>query len=192
MPSFRAYADPAADGLYQLLFADDLAAFPGDGSSEAELTATAHDLAAESRLRVVAYRRLYELGRDVDGPLLGVIVEVGLDAGLDTLAAYADGRVRYINHSGAMSIVEDAAVLGAPVKALLVAAEVAAAASGPWDGDRLPPPSAGSVRLSMLVGGRLHFGQGPIDQLSADPLGGPVLQAASALLSAVAGLSVES
>jgi len=44
----------------------------------------------------------------------------------------------------------------------------------------------------MLVGGRLYFGQGSIDQRSADPLGRPVLQAASTLLSAVVGLSVAS
>jgi hypothetical protein len=191
MPSVHAYADPAVDSLYQLLFADDLAAFPSEGLSDAELSAIADDVAAESRLRVVAYRRLRSIGRDTDGPLLGVVVEVGLDAGLDTLAAYVDGRVRYINHSGAMSIVEDPAVLAGPVMSLLAAAEVAAAASGPWDGHRLPPPSAGSARLTMLVGGRLHFGQGQIEQLTRDPLAGPVLQAASTLLSAVVGLSVE-
>ncbi len=37
---------------------------------------------------------------DSDAPVHGVVLDVPLEDGLDTLAAYADGTARYINHSG--------------------------------------------------------------------------------------------
>lgn len=38
--------------------------------------------------------------------LLGVIVEVGLNEGLDVVAAYQDGTARYINYTGKMVVWE--------------------------------------------------------------------------------------
>lgn len=39
--------------------------------------------------------------------LLAVIIEVGLENGLDVLASYANGTARYINQSGKMIIWEN-------------------------------------------------------------------------------------
>jgi hypothetical protein len=63
------------------------------------------------------------------------------------------------------------------------------AAIGPWPEQRLPPPPAGRARISLLVGPDLCFGEGPLEALSADPLGGPLMGTATALLQAVGDLA---
>jgi hypothetical protein len=187
-----AYSDPALNTLYNLLFADDVDAFPMVEASAPteELAATADDDSVESRVRVVAFRRLAQRGVPPPAqlPLLGTIVEIGLHEGLDTLAAYADGGARYINHAGAVSIVEGGGPLAAQVEAVLLTSKRAVAAIGPWQGERLPPPSTDQARLTFLVGGQLYFGQGPFDALASDGLAGPVLATATTLLSVIAVL----
>lgn len=182
-----AYADQATNQIYNLLFADDVDGF---GPAEGDQQAIADDDTAESRRRVVAFRRLAAGGTQADAkpPLLGVIVEIAMDEGLDTLAAYADGSVRYINHGGGMTIVEPGGPLLAQVGALLLAGRPAVDAIGPWHGERQPPPPAGQARLTFLVGGQIYFGQGPFGALANDDLAGPVIQAALALLQAVVAL----
>jgi hypothetical protein len=65
---------------------------------------------AESRHHLQAWHFLRELGRTpphgIDKQVLGVVVEVGMDRGLDLLAAYADRTVRYYNYSGAAAVWE--------------------------------------------------------------------------------------
>ena len=48
-----------------------------------------------------------------------------------------------------------------------------------------PAPAQGNVRLSMLTPSGIHFGEGDMNVLSADPMGGPVIAAAAQLLSAL-------
>jgi hypothetical protein len=93
--------------------------------------------------------------------------------------------VRYINQTGKMSIIEgQVPELIDKITKLFDAAKPLVARIGPWDKDRLPPPTKGNVRLSFLVSDGLYFGNGPMEQLSRDPLGGPVLLAAAELLNA--------
>jgi hypothetical protein len=182
----QAYPDRARNEIYNLLFADDVEALK-PATPTADPATVAADDEAESRVRAVAFRRLKSEGRTPDGdpPLLGTVVEIALDEGLDTLAAYADGRIRYINHAGGMSMVEDGTALRAQVDGLLLASQSVVARIGPWQGDRLPPPPTGQARLTFLVGGDLYFGQAPFAALQGDPLAGPVLNTATALLSAL-------
>lgn len=120
-----------------------------------------------------------EDGRDV----LGVVVDMGLDEGLDTLAAFADGSARYLNHSGSAVVweVPDMAV-GQLVRALLDEAAVVVAMGAPLEGPRFPPPAPGSTMISVLTRAGIYLGAGPIEAITADPRGGPVLAAASELL----------
>jgi hypothetical protein len=63
----------------------------------------------ESRHYLQAWNELRRLGVKPTAEakqLLGVVVEVGLDEGLDLLAAYADGSARYFNFSGAAVVWE--------------------------------------------------------------------------------------
>jgi hypothetical protein len=203
------YNNGAADFLYNLLFCDDPALFAADGtldpksdlgivlseqSGEAALRAVADNTKAEGRVRMLAFNRLRRLGAKVPARLLlGAIVEVPLDNGLDTLAAFADGGVRYINQTGKMSIFETAPPPMQPtVDALLAAAQLVVNRIGPWDKPRLPPPPAGNVRLTFLVSDGLYFGEGRFDDLSRDALGGPVIRHAGELLAQIADFAGKS
>ena len=103
-PPYIPYQSEAANEIYNLLFCDNLAAFkPKEGESAATwqavlfaepadrsaLLALANDVTQEGRIRYLAHARLRSLGENPPAKvLLGVIVEVSLADGLDTLAAY--------------------------------------------------------------------------------------------------------
>jgi hypothetical protein len=123
---------------------------------------------------------------EVARQLEGVVVEVGLEGGVDLVAAYTDRSARYVNFSGAAVVWEhpDESV-DAEIDALLEAGRPVVAATGPWDRPRPGPPANGQVRLNLLTPGGLHFGQGSYRDLAADALGGPVVAAALRLMQAL-------
>jgi hypothetical protein len=122
----------------------------------------------------------------------GVVVEVSLRGGLDVLAAYADGRARYLNWSGA-AVIWDAPgpPFDAAIAAVLNAGKVIVARIGPWEGPRRGPPPTDHVRLNLLTPSGLHFGEGPMDALGRDPLAGPLLAAATGLMRGLTSLPRE-
>jgi hypothetical protein len=191
------YSDESVNLIYQLLFCDRPALFANQASSgepwsillaaEPDLAALeklARDETAESRVRVLAFNRLRSAGREVPAKIhLGTIVEVGMGGGLDVLAAFGDYGVRYINHTGRMSVVEGKTELfAAETAAVLEASKPVVQAIGPWDKERRPPPAAGMVRLNFLVSDGLYFGEGQMQVFSRDAMAGPLIHAASMLL----------
>lgn len=123
---------------------------------------------------------------DLAKHLLAVIVEVGLEGGLDTVVAYRDGSARYLNQSGAV-IVFDAQdeQIEAKVGALLAAGETVVEQIGPWQGQRPPAPAKGQARINLLTPSGLHFGQADFGTLLHDPLAGPVIASALELMKAL-------
>lgn len=198
---FAPYADAAANQIYALLFCDEPELFVdlrehwaplfAKQPDEGALRAIAENTSAEGRVRALAYGRLRALGKSVTARiLLGAVIEVGLDAGLDVLAAYCGGDVRYINASGKMSIFEGGAhPVSNEARALLAASQNVVNRTGPWDKARLAPPTAGNVRMSFLVSDGLYFGQGKFEDLERDVLGGAILNAATKLLVAITSLT---
>ena len=199
MPRPSPYRKRSTNTLYNLLFCDDigLIAKPKDVASDgmwalvrkarpssAELIAIATEPANDARLRGFAYHRLRGLGEPVDRKdLLGVIVEVHLDVGLDVLAAYCDGTARYLNHSESTVIWEtETADVSAAIKNLLEASRFAITQLGPWTKGRRPPPTRGSVRLSFIASDGLYFGEGTFQAMLQDQIGGAVLQSAQELM----------
>ena len=193
------YRNEALDHIYNLLFCDQPELFrPADGHTDAypwnvlfaaspdteALQKLAADADAESRVRLVAYTMLMNRGvKPQQRELLGVVIEVGLEGGLDVLAAYDDGTARYINQTGAMIIWEaPTSASNALLDRLFAESEVVVGKIGPWDKPRLSQPSNGEVRLNFLVSDGLYFGQGPFDVLANDPMGGPVIDAATKLM----------
>lgn len=202
-------ATPFANDMYNLLFCDDPSAWrsapddePADwqdvlfGSVQdpARISALAHDSAGESRVRALAFNWLRAHGHETPkGVVLGVIVEVPADKGLDVLAAYADGRVRYINRGGKVAIVEpDAAPkVSRQAMRLLEMAQPVAAQIGPWGKPRLPPPKRPNVRLTFVVSDGLYFGEGPFSAMERDALAGPLIAQATNLLTLTVGEVLE-
>jgi hypothetical protein len=115
--------------------------------------------------------------------LLGVVVEVGMPKGLDLVAAYPDHCARYYNFSGAGVVWEKPSdQLDGAIDDLLEKGAAVLARIGPWDGSRPDAPPNGQVRINLLTPSGLHFGQGPMNAISKDPMGGPVLRSAFNLM----------
>jgi hypothetical protein len=147
----------------------------------------------ESRQQAQAWHFLRQHGEqppaDLAKTLLGVVLEVGMPQGLDLLAAYPDHTARYYNFSGAGVVWErpDESMDGW-IDALLDAGRNVVARIGPWDQPRPQPPAGGQVRLNFLTPSGLHFGQGPMEVLAADPLGRPVIEHGTRLMQALIAL----
>ncbi|MGI4721619.1 MAG: hypothetical protein ACRYGO_22700 [Janthinobacterium lividum] len=196
---YSPYAEPHVNFMYNLLFCDDVELFrrPGGGDEDglwgplladtpdrAALLGIAEDDENEARVRVLAYNRLRAMGGlPLPKKLLGVIVEVALDGGLDVLAAFSEGGVRYLNQSGKVAVFEgaDTPVSGL-AQELVAVSEQVVGRIGPWDEQRLPPPKPGNVRITFLVSDGLYFGEGPFETLRQDGMAGPILSKAVELL----------
>ena len=200
-PPYSPYASEAANAIYNLLFCDDPAAFkakPGEGPTQWQavlfsapadvkaLWALASDATQEGRIRFLAFSRLRELGNVVQPKiLLGVIVEVPLAGGLDALAVFSEGGIRYVNQSGKLVVIEGVASFLPMVKRLFAVAERVVSRIGPWAKLRLAPPKQGNVRLTFLVSDGLYFGEGPMSVMQREALAGPIIQQATELLQTV-------
>lgn len=194
------YKNESINKLYELLFCDNLqffknsadvdAAYPwnillSEPTNTADLFNITLDPSLESRIKLLSYYLLRKHGEKIQTKeLLGVVIEVALEEGLDVLAAYHDGTARYINYSEKVILLEDAQEQSNQlIQILFDRSNQVINQIGPWNQDRLPYPDTGQARLSFLVSDGLYFGQGPINQLFQDPMGGPVLESASQLMS---------
>jgi hypothetical protein len=185
--------------IYELLFCDNIDLYklqnqhPGvypwnilfaENSSNTELQKIIDDTGLETRAKILAYNKLRTSGQIIDKKeLLGVIVEVGMDEGLDVLASFKDGTARYLNHSGSMIIWETTDATSNELTNKLFADSLKVVQQiGPWDKPRCPQPPGGNARISFLVSDGLYFGEAPLDTLFSDPLAAHALQAATALM----------
>jgi hypothetical protein len=166
----------------------------GDSASAlSTLRAVAMAQDIESRYRALAWNLVRQLGgqlpRDGQGEVLGVLVEIGMDEGQDLLATYADRTAYYYNYSGAAVVwMRPNSSLDQTIDKVLEAARPIAKHIGPWDRQRRPAPSKGVARLNVLTPAGLHFGEGPIQLLSRDPVAAPLLTAATTLLATLTSL----
>jgi hypothetical protein len=141
----------------------------------------------DTRVCLQAWHTLREMGdRPPQGrekEVLGVVVEIGMPKGLDLVAAYRDHRARYFNYSGAGVLWErrdDS--LDLLIDELLQAGSVVAQAIGPWTKPKPPEPRNGDARINLLTPSGIHLGNGPIEALNQDAMGGPILSAAFGLM----------
>lgn len=157
----------------------------------------AMDEMLESRHRLQAWQFLRSINVHPDEATVahqawGVVVEVPVDGGHDVLAAYAVGGVRYLNHAGGATVLEDGEG-GDDVQAALVAylraGQALADQLGPWTEPALPEVPVGHTRLLALTPGGHRFGQGPDDALKGEPLAADVFSTATDLLVAVVALT---
>jgi hypothetical protein len=192
---FSPYPEESQNFIYNLLFCDNIELFKknkegdlsypwsvlfSDHAEASELKKIVSDPSQEGRVRMLASNRL----KNQEGKeLFGVIIEVGLPDGLDTLAAFSEGGARYINHSGKMIISEGMdAPFDKKIGHLLMVSKPVAEQIGPWDKDRLAPPKDGDIRLTFLVSEGLSFGQGPMNVMQGERMAAPIIQAATDLM----------
>jgi hypothetical protein len=142
------------------LFASSVAASRANKTDEAK-NQLKHALAlpgTESRIQLWAWKGLRELGEpppeDVADKVQGVVCELHNEAGVGTLAAYADGRARWLSSQGAGVVWEvpgSDATISALITKLLKAAEPLVKAAPLSDTHRTPEPEIENFRVSILT-----------------------------------------
>jgi hypothetical protein len=192
------YRDDALDRLYNSLFCDQPLALPAaDGlpspawqraltsgpAFAGALRRLAEDRSGDARVRALACRQLQRNGHVVTPRvLLGVVLEMPVDDGLDTLAAYVDGSICLLRSRGRTTpLCRPTATQSPLVQALLAAARGVVGHDEPGRQARPAPPQR-HVRLSCIVSDGLTVREGPLARLFVDPQVGPVLQHALGLL----------
>jgi hypothetical protein len=196
---FVPFANEVCNRTYNLMFCDKLEVFRQAVGEKPEgvwttllaktpyvagLKTIAEDPSQESSLRMLACNRLRAMRQPMPmKELLGVVVEVGKDSGLEVLAAYHDGRVRHIDTAEKITSLESTqGTMAANLRRLLHASRAAVDRIGPWLQPRIAPPTAGMIRMSFLVSDGLYFGQGLLEVMAKDELAGPIIAASEALL----------
>jgi len=147
----------------------------------------------ESRHYLQAWNVLRQLGHAVPSEdakhVYGVVVDVPMKSGFDTLAAYEDRSARYVNFSGA-AIIWDApdSRMDDQIRTLLSAGQRLAMLIGPWK-ERRPPLTPRQARISLLTPSGLHFGQGPFEAFARDLTAAPVIAAATSVMQSLIKLT---
>lgn len=198
--SIEPYKDSSTNFIYNLLFCDNLNLYKektqkpytypfdilfSETSSVADLQKIIDDKNSDPRVKVLAYNRQLVSGhKPAKKELLAVIVEVGLDEGLDVLASFNNGTARYINHTGKILVWEttDDTAANKITSDLFASSQNIVNQIGAWDKPRRPNPTKGNVRITFLVSDRLFFGEGPMDVLFSDPMASPALTKATELM----------
>lgn len=143
----------------------------------------------ESRQYLQAWSCLRQLDRDalagLPERLYGVVLDVPLDQGVDTLAAYDDRTARYLNQGGG-AIVWDATdpAMDALIDALLAAARPLLETIGVWENAR-PPLTVGLARVTLLTAEGLHITEATFEELIEEPNTRAIVTAGTALMSAL-------
>ena len=178
------------ESLYNCLFADDPKYFSDMRDIECiswifsdripeiqKLNDWAKDDTIESRLRFLCLYSALKRNLKIDKKIyFGTILEVPVNNGYDILAFYSDKKARYYNFSGAAVIYEngnlniDSVIDKVNKISIKVCDEI-----GPWEGGRLPRPNGSTARFTYLMSDGIYFGNGPISELSKDPMGSAIL-----------------
>ncbi len=193
----KPYKDGGTNALYNMLFCDDLDLYRSrtqppfsypfsilfsDYAAVEDLQRVVDDSSLEARLRILALNRQRCMRHlPAQKELLAVIVEVGLEGGLDVLASFRDGRARYINQTGKVLIWDTAtdAAANKLTADLFAKSERIIEQIGPSDKPRKPHPFAGSARITFLASNGFYFAEGQGEELFHDSIAGPALMSAT-------------
>lgn len=135
-----------------------------DGKSEEakkSLKQVLADPTAEVRAKLWAWRALRQLGEkppsNIANEVQGVVLEVPVDNWVDTLAAYSDGRARYLNGKGGAIVWElpEEARISSLVRSIINAAKPLVEKAPAFD--KHQPTKNDVVRISILTYGGIHI-----------------------------------
>jgi hypothetical protein len=119
-------------------------------------------ISTEARVRLWAWHNLRQLGKypspDLARQVLGVVIEVPFETRQDTLAAYADGTARYINHQGGVIVWDRMDEIITPLVMNVIRETQPLGAPQEERSDDAVP--ADQVRLSVLTPGGIYAWQG--------------------------------
>ncbi|HUR65651.1 MAG TPA: hypothetical protein VMZ03_04810 [Chitinophagaceae bacterium] len=201
------YKDSSIDQIYDMIFCDRPELFQSGNDQEppfniifserptvAALQQITDDDHSDPRIKLLAYRKQMALGYSIlKKELIGVVVEIGLVGGLDVLACYKNGTARYINHTGSLLIWEtpEDEKSYKLIQELFNKSATIVNQIGPWEHPRKQYPSTGNTRMSFLLSDGLYFGEAPTNYFFNDPVAGPALTNATAILQYITERSLE-
>lgn len=137
-----------------------LARLNAGGQPQPQLRAVAENAFAEARPRLWAWSALRKLGEKPTAvfaqEVLGCIVEVPVDGGLDVLAAYADGSSRFLGHADQLVVREADQAPSAKVSALLAEGYPLLSVPPKPRDKAAPPPEPDQVRITVLSANGVH------------------------------------
>jgi hypothetical protein len=117
----------------------------------------------DSRIRLWTWKALRELGEQpspaIAAEVQGVICELHNEAGVGTIAAYSDGRARWIGGQGAMTVWEMPGTdveINNRIRELLKSAEPLIRTAPATDKHKTPEPELDHFRVSILTLGGIH------------------------------------
>ena len=206
--STNPYKDSSTKLIYNLLFCDNIDLYKdntkppytypfdilfSETSTISDLQKIIDDSNSDPRQKVLSYNRQIASGhKPSKKELLAVIVEVGLESGVDALASFNDGTARYINQTGKLLVWETTDEKSNELtKDLFLKSQNIVNQIGAWDKPRRQAPTKGNVRITFLVSDGLYFGEGPIDVLFNDPMASPALTSATYLMNYFTEKSLE-
>lgn len=197
---YTPYLDGTTNLIYNLLFCDNPDLYQentptpyappfdllfDDTTSVTDLQTIANDKHADPRVRILACNKMLFNGhKPARKELLGVVVEVSLEDGLDVLASFQNGTARYINRTGKILVWEttidpeanqftnDLFYHSLPIVNII----------GPYEKPRKPQPVNGNTRITFLVSDGLYYGEAPTSFLFSDQTAGPALACAAKLM----------
>jgi hypothetical protein len=151
----------------------------------------------ESRKALLAWHELRKYGvfpeTEAADKVLGAVVEVSLERGVDYLAAYPDHAARYFNQRGAKIYYECAEYshINAEIDKLLRGCETAVRHFCPINEKRQPPLSAGTgqARINILTPGGTRAAADRIDNLQSGEFSKDIMAQAVVLMRALMRLS---
>ena len=141
-------------------------------NSNVDLQKITSDITSEPRIKLLAYNKLAANGyKSSNKELLGVIVEIGLENGLDVLASFKNGTARYINFSEKIIIWENTTdeIVNQITKALFANGLNIVNQIEPQKDSRKRPPAKGNARISFLVSDGIYFVEGSKNTFFRDP-----------------------
>ena len=197
--SINPYKDSSANFIYNLVFCDNPDLYKektqpsnlypydilfAETSSITDLQKIIDDQNADPGIKVLAYNRQLATGyKPGKKELLGVIVEVGLDGGLDVLASFENGTARYINHTENVLILEttDDEAANKITNELFAFSEYCGS-DRPLGQTQTTQFYERKCENHLSVSDGLYFGEGPINTLFNDPMVAPALAKATELM----------
>ncbi len=119
---------------------------------------------SESRVRLLAWRSLRALGEQppakVASEVQGVICELHNEAGIGTIAAYADGTARWLGARGRITIWDASygdAHIDSLIRGLMKSSEFIVGTTSPHETHHSPEPPMDYFRVSVLTFTGVHM-----------------------------------
>ena len=199
--SFQPYKDPEANIEYNRLFCDNPELFRPVVKPERvwktifarqpvidALKSIADDHRVETRTRLLAFNALRRQGVNNEQKVLGAIIEIGAEEGIEILAVYNDLRAFYINSKGRIlnwGNNSPGAGINEKIQNIITISQKIIGKATAWTQPRPAPPVNGDFRITFLATDAVYLGEGKLATITADPVAAALIRKAGEIMTAL-------